>query len=359
MHIFSWLLTFGLPTACGILYPLLENSHMNIWKNLCTLLRHPKRSLKQAVKGELLDEFLLRDKAAWEQAGYLHPQREGSMRGMMIFLAHCIEKGLTMPRFEPGHGRNRIQDLCRVVIKYRESGYDRNAFEYRVALSVLAEYQHVHEELEYALPEDLSRAIQDALAGESASQGKQIDMTPKKLWQHANSAFPAFSASRHSVRNFAADAPRADILAAINLATNAPCACNKQYVRVHMYEGADKVRPLLALQNGNTGFGDMSGQLLIVTADMNYMHWRGERHEIYLCAGLFAMNLGYALHYHHVAHCMLNWQVPPHTDRQMRELAGIPENEEIALLIICGLPPAEFKATASPRHSGGDITIIH
>lgn len=332
---------------------------MSIVKKLRVMPVGLKRALKRIVKGELLDDFLQRDKAAWAQAGYLHPEREDSMRGMMIFHSHCIEKGLTMPRFEPGHGGRRIEALCLTISRYKAAGYDLNAFEYRAALATLAEYQEVHRELGYSLPQQLTQAIQDSLKGEQVTPEKQIDMTPQDMWGETASAFPLFSASRHSVRHFEGAVPRENILSAINLATNAPCACNKQYVRVHFYEGRDKVQPLLALQNGNAGFGDRAEQLLIITSDMSYMHWRGERHEIYVCAGLFAMNLSYALHYHHVAHCMLNWQVTPENDRKMRKAAGIPDQEEIALVIACGAPPAHFKVTASPRRNGAAITTVH
>lgn len=332
---------------------------MSIVKRFRFLPGRLRLALKRIVKGELLDDFLQRDKAALEQAGYLHPERESSMRGMMIFHAHCIEKGLTMPRFEPGHGCGRIEALCRTISLYKAAGYDLNAFEYRVALATLAEYQRVHRELGYSLPQQLAQTIQDSLKDEQVTPEKQIDMTPQDMWRETASAFPLFSASRHSVRHFAGSVPRENILSAVNLATNAPCACNKQYVRVHLYEGRDKVQPLLALQNGNAGFGDKAEQLLIITSDMSYMHWRGERHEIYVCAGLFAMNLSYALHYHHVAHCMLNWQVTPENDRKMRKVAGIPAREEIALVIACGALPAHFKVTASPRRNGSSITTIH
>ncbi len=323
------------------------------------LFLHPKRALRKAIHGEVLDEFLARDRAAWEHAGYLHPEREGSMRGMMIFHSHCVEKGLTMPGFAPGHSTGKVLDLCQVIAKYRTAGYDMEAFEYRTALGVLSEYRRVHRDLLFTLPQEVEHALQCALEGVDVLPERQLEMSAQDLWKDSNAPFPVFSASRHSVRHFIGSAPHEDIMKAMQLATNAPCACNKQYVRVHLYEGKDKVQPLLAMQNGNRGFGENAEQLIIVTSDMSYMHWRGERHEIYLCAGLFAMNLGYALHYHHVAHCMLNWQVEPGTDREMRALAGIPDNEEITLLIVCGIPADSFKATSSPRRPGREITTIH
>lgn len=332
---------------------------MSITTKFFSFLTHPKRTFNKLIRGKGKDPFLMRDKEAWDRAGYLHPEREGSMRGMMIFHAHCVEKGLTMPRFEPGHGTGRILELCDTMEKYKKAGFDRKVFEYRTALSAMAGYQHVHHELGYTLPEKVSAALHSILDGENAVPDRQLDMTPQLLWQHTEAAFPAFSASRHSVRHFAGAAPQKDLMAAVNLAANAPSACNKQYVRVHLYEGRDKVQPLLALQNGNAGFGDTAEQLILVTSDMSYMHWRGERHEIYLCAGLFAMNLSYALHYYHVGHCMLNWQVTPQKDKEMRTLAGIPDCEEIALVIICGRPANTFRATSSPRRKGEDITTLH
>lgn len=323
------------------------------------LFLHPKCALRKAIHGEVLDEFLARDRAAWEHAGYLQPEREGSMRGMMIFHSHCVEKGLTMPGFAPGHSTGTVLELSKVVGKYQAAGYNKEAFEYRTALGILAEYRRVHRELHFTLPQEVEQALQCALEGVDVLPERQPEISAQDFWRDSNAPFPVFSASRHSVRHFAGSAPHEDIMKAIQLATNAPCACNKQYVRVHLYEAKEKVQPLLALQNGNRGFGENAEQLIIVTSDMSYMHWRGERHEIYLCAGLFAMNLSYALHYYHVAHCMLNWQVQPETDAEARVRAGIPPEEEIALFIVCGLPANQFKATSSPRRTGKEITTVH
>ena len=183
-------------------------------------------------------------------------------------------------------------------------------------------------------------------------------MTPEKLWNDIRSDFATFSASRHSVRHVKGKVPTENIVKAVSLACNSPSACNRQYVKVKLVEDYDKVQSLLELQNGNKGFGHLVEQLLLITVDLSAIRWLAERHDIFTNAGIFIMNLCYALHYHKIAHCMLNWSEGKVMDEELRKRITIPDQETVVLMIMLGDVPDEFMVTSSPRRTVDELFTI-
>ena len=149
------------------------------------------------------------------------------------------------------------------------------------------------------------------------------------------------------------------IASAVALAATAPSACNRQHARVHVIDDPSLRERLFALQGGTRGFGADADKALVVTADLSAVRWGWERHDAYVNGGIFVMNLCYALHYHGIAHCILHWSVEPATDREAHRLLGIPENEAIAQVLACGMPPEEFDVAASPRRAPEEIVTWH
>lgn len=288
---------------------------------------------------------------------------EGSLASLRYSIAmeyHRVEKGLNMPSFRPGFGSHIILNLTSLVMQYyKKTSCADLPFEVRHAVSVLEEYRIKHEQLGFELQKDVNDAL--AMIGNNfeipASCQKKV--TREQYWSKLNSVFDEFSASRHSVREFVGRVDASCIVNSVELACNAPSACNRQYVHVHFFDDVDTVQKILSLQNGNRGFGHLAEQLLIVSADISGMRWFEERHDIYTNAGIFIMNLSYALHYNKVAHCILNWSESSEKSDRLRKLASIPNSEVIVALIICGEAPELIKLASSPRKSSGEILLIH
>jgi len=133
------------------------------------------------------------------------------------------------------------------------------------------------------------------------------------------------------------------------LAMTAPSACDRQHARVYCVANQKLKDEVLSSQHGNRGFGSDADKVLIVTADLRSIRWAEERNDLFTNAGIFIMNLSYALHYNKVAHCILNWSVGEISDRALHKLVGIPECERIAAIIACGGMPEEVDIAASPR----------
>ena len=78
--------------------------------------------------------------------GCLHPEGINAQLADMTLHAHGMEKGLTMPDFRAGFGRDKVMHLCDSLIQYHSAGLDTSAFGYVFASRVLKEYIAVHQQ---------------------------------------------------------------------------------------------------------------------------------------------------------------------------------------------------------------------
>ena len=317
-----------------------------------------------------LDAWRMRRIFAYDRARFLKfsPHSRETKAGALasiVMTYHIVEKGLTMPDFRLGFGREKLLSLIAALEDFADK-YGTDEPQFRAAVAVVAEYAKTHEEAGFELDEERSRAISALLARVPVKPSHQIEMTRERYWADLDASFEKFSASRHSVRNFSGSVSVEQIRAAVALANNAPSACNRQYVRVHCVTDRGLVRKCLALQNGNRGFGHLADKLLILTADLRAV-WGAERNDLFTNAGIYLMNLCYALHKNRVAHCMLNWSVSPETDAALRKILHTPpqsgaelqDSETVIVFIACGDVPEKFKLASSPRKSVDETLVLH
>lgn len=309
-----------------------------------------------------LNRWRMRRMFAYDRARFLRhsPLSRETKAGALasiIMTYHIVEKGLTMPDMRLGFGREMILSLTAALNDFADK-YGTDEPQFRDAVAVIAEYRKVHAEAEFALDAERERAISSLLERVPVEPSRQIEMTRERYWADLDAPFEIFSASRHSVRNFSGSVSVEQIRAAVALANNAPSACNRQYMRVHCVTDRETVRECLALQNGNRGFGHLADKLLVLTADLRAV-WGAERNDLYTNAGIYLMNLCYALHKNKVAHCMLNWSTPPPNDLALRKILNIPAPESVVVLIACGDVPEKFKLASSPRKSVDETLVLH
>lgn len=281
------------------------------------------------------------------------------MQAQLIFNSHRIEKGLTMPYFRYAFGANVIILLSEQLREYRKRGYDLSHLAYVEAIRVLKEYRELHRQGKVTLDAAVSSALSVADTEPELSASSQLCMSKEEYWADLHADFARFAHSRHSIRNLQGRVPVEAVMKSVELANTAPSACNRQFARVHYYDNKELVQKMLALQNGNRGFGHTVEQLILVTSNMEAAISPTEVPDLFLNAGIYIMNLSYSLHYNRVAHCLLNWMVDGTTDRDMRALAGIPDHETIHIVIACGQLPEQVKLTASPRLSVEAALTIH
>ena len=329
-------------------------------------MRNPLRVLleKLSLRRAVSAVFKYDKRRFLDFAGALHAVSKDARRAEIVMEYHVLEKGLTMPQRHLAFGRWTVWHLIDLLGAWRTKEGDFSDGQVKTAVQVLLAYEKLHRDMQYDETKD-AEFWQKLHFFTATVQGLFSPMQEPHLKRETlvaarDASFPQFAASRRSVRNFTGEPISVSTLKeAVALAMTAPSACNRQHTRVHAVTSPQLKRELLQLQQGCRGFGDKAGAFLVITACLGCVRWPEERNDLYTNAGLFLMNLSYALHWHGVAHCILNWSAEPSRDRKLRQCLSLPEEEEIVAVVACGCAPEEFDVASSPRRSVDEIFTEH
>ena len=293
--------------------------------------------------------------------GFFCNDNKKKLLDYLIVFYHPIEKGLAMPDCRLGFGKERIEKVISICNEYLRK-YEDIPDVLRDTVEVIAEYDRLHKSNNYRLDEELQKHIDDLLIRfKDVTPSSQLSFNREDFFSKSDSPFPEFACSRRSLRDYETKQTiDEDVLkSAVELAISAPSTCNRQSVKIHLVKDKALVRGVLAMQSGNRGFGDRADKVLVITSDLQSWNVPGERFSPYIDGGIFAMNLLYALHYHHIGACPLNWSENVEKSRALNRFLGIPSHEIVIMMICCGLPPSNFKIVRSKRKSLNDILEEH
>ena len=286
--------------------------------------------------------------------------RESMLAGI-IMAYHIIEKGLTMPRRHLDFGHGAVLDLLSRINNFVRIFGDDD-LQIRHAIGVLKSYLKLHQDEKFDFSKDAlfwKEVTAFCHVHNSIETSRQYHFSRDEFFADKGSDFMAFAKSRHTVRHYGGAISYDRITKAVSLAMTAPSACNRQHTHVHCISNHALRDQLLSIQNGNRGFGTDADKLLVITTCLSDIQYVEERNDPYVNAGIFIMNLCYALHYNEIASCILNWHVRPEVDVAARKLMQIPDAESIVAVIACGSPPGEFDVAQSPRKRVEEILVNH
>ena len=271
----------------------------------------------------------------------------------LTIVSHVLEKGITMPNRRLGFGYERVRDIierCSGII----TRYGADFVELQSALADLKQYLDIHLDAEFELPKDIVEGIEKLSPYLKINDGNCFTTTREDFFKQTND-FAEFAQSRHSVRWFDESPVDMDkLMAAIKLAQTAPSACNRQATRVKIVESHEHKKLCYSMQNGNRGFGDKADKWLLITSELgDWSHnypW-----DPYLDAGIFTMNLLYALHYYGIVACTLNAHLSIEQREELQQKLGYPESEVPVVFIAIGNPSKEFMVPKSRHLNTADI----
>lgn len=290
-------------------------------------------------------------------AGCFNGKEEESSLARVIMAYHVVEKGLTMPRRRLDFGHDAVINLIMCIENHiRNYGYDETQIKH--AIGCIKEYYELHQESQFDMtqnPTFWERVKNFYDQNRDVVTSCQKSVHRKDFYKDKNAPFPLFASSRHTVRHFEGKVEYSRIEDSVKLAMTAPSACNRQYVKVYCVSNHSVRDKILSLQNGNRGFGSDADKLLVIVADQNGVRWPEERNDIYTNAGIFIMNLSYALHYNEIASCILNWSVSPVIDKKLRQLLDLKPSETLVAMLACGNAPEYMMIASSPRKDIIDI----
>lgn len=276
---------------------------------------------------------------------------EEYLSNRLLVISHSIEKGITMPNRRLGFGQGNVRMMTMLCKEYIKK-YGSTASQLQIALDVLSEYLDIHVSAAYLLPTDIVTSIKELLFYKTWPDISCQEETKETYFTLGD--FYSFAHSRHSCRWFGdGEVPKQKIIDVIELANTAPSACNRQSIRVICVSG-DKKDACLSLQNGNRGFGEKINKLLIVT--FRQPSWEYDIQSAgFFDAGIYTMNILYALHYYQLCACTLNCHLDKKNLKKLQKVLSLNPCEVPTVFIGIGLPPEKMRIAKSERIKVNDI----
>lgn len=302
-----------------------------------------------------------RQHVGWER----RPPEYWRLSSELIFQYHKLEKGLCLPGdARPFFGARPARITLSLMQRWEKAGFPKDATVFKAAVGVMQAYRDRLDSLD-PQPEEastLSQRIGSYLA--IHAQVEKELKTPIPV----STALPADSLSRlqdialarRSTRNFTSQAvDREQVLTATRIAQLSPSACNRQPWKLHLYSDPDQIRKMLALQNGNRGFGHTVPLLAVLTCDLASFFDATERIEPALDGGLFLMSFQLALTAQGLSSCCLNWCVHPDVDARGHAIGNIPDSEKMLTYLAIGHAGPEAVVPLSARRPMDDVLHWH
>lgn len=247
---------------------------------------------------------------------------------------HRLEKGLIMRPRRPIFALDYIGETLNVFESvHKIKGF--NEMELTWASAVLCEYFSVVDYNDERLKKHI---VHFESLGITASK----DATPyqsEERAQHSVSytALSQLVKARRSTRWYLNKAvPRALISDAINIASEAPSACNRQAFRFICIDETSTILKVAKLPGGTAGFFNNIPCLMAVIGDHSaYLEMR-DRHAIYIDSSLASMQFMLACETLGLSTCAINWPELKQLDKRVSAVLDLPQYERVIMFIAVG-----------------------
>lgn len=273
---------------------------------------------------------------------------------------HRIEKAFTLPETRFGFGKDVIPRLIIALKKYKDNfGKDKI---YYIGLGSLKAYSNYHNDNNEMLPTFYIDNISKLELTDMSNDWCGLSGYDDRKNNISDNDFSQFMRNRRSCRNF--DNEKNNLITneilenIVELSITSPSVCNRQHWRIHFFS-EDKKNQVLNYQNGNAGFKENIPYIAVITSDIRAFYSIDERNQPYTDAGIFSMNVMYAMQYYGLASCPLNWCNSSILDKKFKKLKFIPDYEVVALVIAFGYPSSTALYAKSPRLSVENFYKIH
>lgn len=271
---------------------------------------------------------------------------------------HALEKGLAMSDKKKKFGIKRTEQLIKHLENYSKKKFNCKSSQISSSIKVLYKYFKYHEKLNdeeiVNLEKKFKNLINNITTSDDFEGGSKEIIFNKNA--NLNKSFKEIAESRNSVRDFSdAKLDLSLLKEAIRTASNTPTTCNRQPNKVYYLNDKEKIKNILKLQNGNSGWGSKINNLLICTTDLQYFSGITDRNQAQIDGGMFCMSLVYALEEYSILNCTLNWSVDSKQDNKLRKIINISNSEIIIMMIAIGLPPEKYLVANSQKRDIDEI----
>jgi nitroreductase len=123
---------------------------------------------------------------------------------------------------------------------------------------------------------------------------------------------------------------------AVEAASLAPSACNRQPFQFRFYDERSLVEKILKTPMGTSGFAENIPTVVVVVGQLRAFHSERDRHLIYIDSALATMSFVLAAETLGLSTCVINWPEIPARENMIRELIDLDSDERIINLISVG-----------------------
>tara|TARA_B100000780_G_scaffold270333_1_gene230003 strand:- start:18188 stop:19258 length:1071 start_codon:yes stop_codon:yes gene_type:complete len=270
---------------------------------------------------------------------------------------HRLEKGLCMqPKrdiFAQGYIYDTVFSFDTCV-----SANILTSEEYAWSHDVLAEYFSVvtNTEVVNRAKDLFDKVLERATYATATGMKKpfrQKELEPTKI---SFNALKSLCENRHSVRWFKPiPVPRSLIDEAINVASTAPSACNRQPFEFFVFDTPEKAQKIGSIPMGTAGFSQNFQCVIVVVGDLSAYPYEKDRHIIYIDSALATMQMLLAFETRGLGSCVINWPDIERHEIQMADELQLQSYQRPMMLISIGYPDEDGMIPFSAKKGASDI----
>ena len=279
------------------------------------------------------------------------------IRCKILLLNHQLEKAQTYNNLKEGYGKEKIENLKLLISDY----YNRFGADELVQMSIGVIESHLKNPYSFK-SDNIKSWFQNFVKNVKINNEEKggVILCNSNEYIKLDSLLEFFQ-QRHSCRSYSNEIiTDGEIKRAIKYAQTAPSACNRQPVRAHFYADKEIIRKIVLAQKSDVNWCLNARGLFIVTANKSYIRDYYERNQTMFDSGLFCMNLVLGLHNEGIGSCFKMAQKSNSIDKKTKKIAGIPDYEDISVLILVGKYPKNSIVIAkSKRLSVDTILSMH
>jgi nitroreductase len=169
----------------------------------------------------------------------------------------------------------------------------------------------------------------------------------------------ALARRRRSVRWFLPrPVPRSLLERAMEVAREAPSACNRQPFVFRAFDDPAMVGQVASIPYGTSGYSENIPCVVVVVGRLRNFGDERDRHLIYIDAALAAMGFVLALETLGLSSCLINWPDLHEKERAMAELLCLEADERPVFLIAVGYPDPGGKVARSVKKPIAELLVF-
>jgi nitroreductase len=138
---------------------------------------------------------------------------------------------------------------------------------------------------------------------------------------------------------------------ALEVALQAPSACNRQPFEFRIFDDPPLVQKVINIPFGLAGYGHNVPVVGVVIGQQRHFFSERDRHLIYIDSSLAVMGFAFALETLGLSSCCVNWPDIASQEKRMTKLLGLASDERPIMLLAIGYPDPDGLVACSTKKS--------